>query len=158
MFEENKVWKKFTSVFKGLKRCHPRAKKPNKITEYEVPRDPTKFNRKIEDFDPGMLFEMEYARDEEKKRRREEELYGPRPDKEEVQVVKVQHLNALKQENRVLSIFEELNLLAENREFTLKKEETVEEEERPRNLKEEFERKKITDMVMNMQMFDNGKL
>jgi hypothetical protein len=64
MFEENKIWKKFTSTFKGLKRCHSRAKKPNKITEYEVPRDPTKFNKKIDDFDPSMLFELEYSKDD----------------------------------------------------------------------------------------------
>ncbi|CDW72220.1 snf2 family n-terminal domain containing protein [Stylonychia lemnae] len=37
MFEENKIFKKFTSQFKGLKRIHQRAKKPNKITEYELP-------------------------------------------------------------------------------------------------------------------------
>jgi hypothetical protein len=60
MFEENKIWKKYTSIFKGLKRCHQRAKKPNKITEYEVPRDPTRFNKKIDDFDPAMLLEIEY--------------------------------------------------------------------------------------------------
>ena len=72
MFEENKLFKKFTSQFKGLKRIHKRATKPNKITEYELPRDATKVNRKIQDFDPGMLLEMEYALDDEKKQKENE--------------------------------------------------------------------------------------
>jgi len=44
MFEENKIFTKFTRQFKGIRRGLYRAKKPNKITEYEVPRDPTKTN------------------------------------------------------------------------------------------------------------------
>jgi hypothetical protein len=79
MFEENKIWKKYTSIFKGLKRCHQRAKKPNKITEYEVPRDPTKFNKKIDDFDPSILLEMEYEKDELKKKEEDEKIWGPSP-------------------------------------------------------------------------------
>ena len=60
-----------------MKRCFSRAKKPNKITEYELPRDPTKYNRKIEDFDPAILFEIEYKKDDEKRRKKEEQWYGP---------------------------------------------------------------------------------
>eukprot|EP00347_Sterkiella_histriomuscorum_P021164 403335006 len=111
MFEENKIFKKFTSQFKGLKRIHQRAKKPNKITEYELPRDPGKTNRKIQDFDPGMLLEMEFQFDEERKIKQEEKLYGKRKSKnepDEVEIVKVTHLNKEDKENRVLSIREEL--------------------------------------------------
>ena len=67
MFEENTVYKKFRGIFKGLKRGHVRSKQPNKLTEYEVPTDQTKFNRVIDDFDPAILFEEEYAKDEAKK-------------------------------------------------------------------------------------------
>lgn len=115
MFEENKIWKKYTAIFKGLKRCHQRAKKPNKITEYEVPRDPTKFNKKIDDFDPSILFEMEYEKDAKKKRDEEEKIWGPAPSqgtKKEIkgdadqENVKVTHLE---DQSRVISIFEELS-------------------------------------------------
>ena len=120
MFEENKIWKKYTSLFKGLKRVHPRAKKPNKITEYEVPRDPTKFNKKIDDFDPSLLFDMEYAKDEQKKKDREDIIWGPPPlkTKKEIKMdltedkVKVKHLNDGC--DRVLSIFEELSQQLDN--------------------------------------------
>lgn len=115
MFEENKIWKKYTSIFKGLKRCHQRAKKPNKITEYEVPRDPTKFNKKIDDFDPAMLFEMEYAKDEKKKKEKEDQIWGPPMIKKEIKMdlteekVKVKHLPENNPSDRVISIFEELS-------------------------------------------------
>lgn len=115
MFEENKVWKRYTAIFKGLRRCHQRAKKPNKITEYEVPRDPAKFNKKIDDFDPAILFEMEYAKDEIKKKEEEDRIWGPlMPLKKEVKVdlteekVIVKHLPDNDPNERVLSIFEEL--------------------------------------------------
>lgn len=63
MFVENTVFKKFRGIFKGLKRNHVRAKQPNKLTEYEIPTDSTKFNRIIDDFDPCELFEAEYEKD-----------------------------------------------------------------------------------------------
>ena len=115
MFEENKIWKKYTAIFKGLKRCHQRAKKPNKITEYEVPRDPTKFNKKIDDFDPSILLEMEYEKDALKKKDEDEKIWGPSPSqgvKTELKKdpnqddVKVTHLE---DHSRVISIFEELS-------------------------------------------------
>ena len=37
MFEQNKEWSKFRGVFRGLHRVHERAKRPNKITEYDIP-------------------------------------------------------------------------------------------------------------------------
>ena len=37
MFDQNKEWLKFRGIFKGLHRTFDRAKKPNKITEYELP-------------------------------------------------------------------------------------------------------------------------
>ena len=37
MFDQNKEWTKFRQIFKGLKRVHERAKRPNKITEYDMP-------------------------------------------------------------------------------------------------------------------------
>jgi len=77
MFVENTVFKKFRGIWKGLKRQHARCKLPNKLTEYEIPTDTTKFNRIIEDFDPAILFEEEYAKDELRTKQEEEELYGP---------------------------------------------------------------------------------
>ena len=59
-----------------MKRCYTRAKLPNKLTEYEVPTDPTRFNKVIDDFDPAILFEAEYAKDEAKEREEDEKLYG----------------------------------------------------------------------------------
>ena len=37
MFDQNKEWNRFRSVFRGLHRVHERAKRPNKITEYDMP-------------------------------------------------------------------------------------------------------------------------
>ena len=122
MFEENKIWKKYRSIFTGLKRIHERAKKPNKITEYEVPRDPTKFNKKIDDFDPGMLFELEYAKDAEIKQDKEDRIWGPPPPKFKKEIkmdltenkIIVKHLEDGDPNTRVLSIFEELSQLDTN--------------------------------------------
>lgn len=61
LFEENKVFKKYRQIWRGLKRCHKRATQPNKLTEYEIPTDLKKYNRIIEDFDPAVLFQEEYA-------------------------------------------------------------------------------------------------
>ena len=44
---------------------------------------------------------MEYERDDEIKKRKEEVLYGPRPEKEEVEIVKVTHINGDEKECRV---------------------------------------------------------
>ena len=77
MFEENKVFKKFRGIWRGLKRCHKRATQPNKLTEYEIPTDTKKYNKIIADFDPAILFEEEYAKDEAKDRAEEIQLYGP---------------------------------------------------------------------------------
>ena len=76
MFEENKVFKKFRGIFRGLKRGHKRATQPNKLTEYEIPTDSTKFNRIIDDFDPAILFEEEYAKDDAKEKAEIDKLYG----------------------------------------------------------------------------------
>ena len=37
MFDQNKEWTKFRTIFRGLHRTMERAKKPNKITEYDLP-------------------------------------------------------------------------------------------------------------------------
>ena len=39
MFDQNREWVKFRKIFKGLKRTHKRAHKPNKLTEYDIPVD-----------------------------------------------------------------------------------------------------------------------
>ncbi len=44
-----------------------------------MPRDPTKFNKKIDDFDPSILLEMEYEKDELKKKEEVEKIWGPSP-------------------------------------------------------------------------------
>ena len=64
LFVENTVFKKFRGIFKGLKRIHKRCNQPNKLTEYEIPTDTTKYNRVMDDFDPAILFEEEYAKDD----------------------------------------------------------------------------------------------
>ena len=116
MFEENKVWKKYVSIFKGLKRCHQRARKPNKITEYEVPRDPTKYNKKIDDFDPAMLFDLEYAKDEQKKKDKEDAIWGPPPLRPKGEPLKDEKVRVKHLENdRVPSIFEELSQMNTSR-------------------------------------------
>ena len=108
MFEENKVFKKFCGTFKGLKRQFSRIKKPNKITEYEVPRDPTKTNLKIKDFDPAILLDEEYTKDEEVSKKKEEKLYGKRPEiPVEPEHVEVPHLE--ERDLRVRSIRDELH-------------------------------------------------
>ena len=37
MFDQNREWTRFRQVFRGLHRVHERAKRPNKITEYDMP-------------------------------------------------------------------------------------------------------------------------
>ena len=66
MFLENQVFIKFWGIIKGLKRCHKKVNQQNKLTEYEIPTDNTRYNKIIDDFDPAILFEEEYAKDEEK--------------------------------------------------------------------------------------------
>jgi hypothetical protein len=64
MFKENLIYKKFISIIWRSKTCHERVNQPNKLTEYEIPTDSSKYNRIIEDFDPVILFDEEYERDE----------------------------------------------------------------------------------------------
>lgn len=66
LFSENQVYKKYRGIFRGLKRTFQKSKQPNKLTEYEVPTDTTRFNKVVEDFDPAILFEKEYSKDFEK--------------------------------------------------------------------------------------------
>jgi hypothetical protein len=64
MLKENLVYKKFRSIIWGSKKSHERVNQPNKLSEYEIPTDYSKYNRIIEDFDPVIIFDEEYARDE----------------------------------------------------------------------------------------------
>lgn len=63
MLDENKEFKKFRSVFRGLKRSFERAKLPNKLTEYEIPTDTSKYNRIQRDIDIDGLFQKQMQKD-----------------------------------------------------------------------------------------------
>ncbi len=67
MFDQNREWVKFRQIFKGLKRTEKRAKKPNHMTEYDIPIDTkivgvTAKGAECE-FDPEKVFEREFAID-----------------------------------------------------------------------------------------------
>ena len=74
MFDQNKEWTKFRQIFRGLHRVHERAKRPNKITEYDMPvANVTKIKKYKDDqktkgaeieFDPCAMLDAEFQEDE----------------------------------------------------------------------------------------------
>lgn len=86
MFDQNKEWTKFRQIFKGLKRVHERAKRPNKITEYDMPvandakikkykTDQKEKGAEIE-FDPCAMLDAEFEQDEIREKEAMEKVYG----------------------------------------------------------------------------------
>jgi hypothetical protein len=71
MIDQNKEWVKFRRIFRGLKRTYTRAKKPNRLAEYEIPIDPKikgieKAQGAEVSFAPEDVLEREFKKDEEK--------------------------------------------------------------------------------------------
>ena len=85
MFDQNKEWNRFRSVFRGLHRVHERAKRPNKITEYDMPVNNQvkikeyKPNQQISgasiEFDPCAMLDAEFAEDEKKEKDLIQQIY-----------------------------------------------------------------------------------
>ena len=128
-----------------------------------MPRDPTKFNKKIEDFDPSILFEIEYAKDAAKAKAYEEKLFGPRPDVEEVMIVEVKHFKTKMEP----TIMDELKATPK-KEFGVKNEIKSEIKDESSmvstvigpetNFKREEEKKKYSELLRRMQEFGNKLL
>ena len=86
MFDQNKEWTKFRQIFRGLHRVHERAKRPNKITEYDMPvNNVTKLKKYKPDqkmkgaeieYDPCAMLDSEFQEDERKEREMLEKVYG----------------------------------------------------------------------------------
>jgi hypothetical protein len=87
MFDQNKEWVKFRQIFRGLHRNFDRAKRPNRITEYDIPAaQKPKLNRseghEQEErgativFDPCKMLDDEFASDLKRERDLQEKLYG----------------------------------------------------------------------------------
>ena len=86
MFDQNKEWVRFRSVFRGLHRVHERAKRPNKITEYDMPvvnnakikqwKPDQKQNGAEIEFDPCAMLDAEFEEDAKKEKEMIERVYG----------------------------------------------------------------------------------
>ena len=81
MFDQNREWVKFRKIFKGLRRSHKRAHKPNKLTEYDVPVDTrvrgvTGAKGAECGFDPDEILQREFAIDEAKEQELRKQLYA----------------------------------------------------------------------------------
>lgn len=79
MFDQNKEWVKFRQIFRGMHRQFDRAKRPNRITEYEIPGTVKAKVNKSEGheqeergativFDPCKMLEDEFANDTKRER------------------------------------------------------------------------------------------
>ena len=81
MFDQNKEWVKFRQQFRGLKRGHLRAKKPNQMTEYDVPinhvsRGMPECKGAECTWDPDEILMKEFDKDEEKQKQIELDMFG----------------------------------------------------------------------------------